>query len=107
MSLTVGFLVSKDRGGGKLVLWDSVSLDRLAPIRGFCPSGACYSNLRVQMVQKLCDYPHPGSQYQAKLTVTKVIYVYHFRWYENENIFKHKRRLLLFFVHKSCDVFFC
>ncbi len=53
MFLIVGFLVSKDRGGGKLVLWDSVSLDRLAPIRGFCLSGACYSNLRAQMAQKL------------------------------------------------------
>ncbi len=54
MFLTVGFLVSKDRGGGKLVLWDSVSLDRLAPIRGFCLSGACYSNLRAQMAQVVC-----------------------------------------------------
>lgn len=80
MSLTVGFLVSKDRGGGKLVLWDSVSLDSLAPIRGFFLSGACYINLRA----------HLGSLYQANLTVTKVIYVYRLRWYENENIFKHK-----------------
>lgn len=90
MSLTVGFLVSKDRGGETFVLWDSVSLDSLAPIRGFFQSGACYSNLRAWMAQQFCDYPHPGSLCQANLTVTKVIYVYHLRWHENENIFKHK-----------------
>lgn len=56
MAPTVGFL-AKDRGGGKLFLWDSVSLDSLALIRGFFLSGACYSNLRAWMAQKFCEYP--------------------------------------------------